>query len=71
MQKRNSPLDLFDLSGRVAIVTGGAGLLGAEFCRTLAGAGAHVVVADIDGEAASNDAEGISTLHADALGIEL
>jgi len=39
----------FDLYGRVAIVTGGAGLLGAEFCRTLAQAGARVVVADLDG----------------------
>jgi 2-deoxy-D-gluconate 3-dehydrogenase len=44
--------DLFDLTGRVAIVTGGAGLLGAEFCKTLAQAGAQVVIADIDGEAA-------------------
>lgn len=41
----------FDISGRVAIVTGGAGLLGAEFCRTLAEAGAQVVVADIQVEA--------------------
>jgi NAD(P)-dependent dehydrogenase (short-subunit alcohol dehydrogenase family) len=41
----------FDLSGRVAIVTGGAGLLGAEFCRTLAEAGAQVVVADIQSQA--------------------
>lgn len=44
--------DLFNLSGRVSIVTGGAGLLGAEFCKTLAQAGAQVVIADIDGEAA-------------------
>ena len=46
--------DLFDLSGRVAIVTGGAGLLGAEFSRTLAEAGAQVSVADVNGEAASD-----------------
>lgn len=32
--------DKFDLTDRVAIVTGGAGLLGIEFCRTLAEAGA-------------------------------
>ena len=37
----------FDLTGRVAIVTGGPGLLGKEFCRTLAEAGAAVVVADL------------------------
>jgi len=46
-------LDLFDLSARVAIVTGGGGLLGAEFARTLAEAGAAVVIADLDLETAS------------------
>jgi 2-deoxy-D-gluconate 3-dehydrogenase len=34
-----SILDKFDLTDRTAIVTGGAGLLGKEFCRTLAEAG--------------------------------
>ena len=43
---------LFDLSNRVAVVTGGAGLLGEEFCYTLIQAGAKVVVADIDISAA-------------------
>ncbi|MFN3741746.1 MAG: SDR family oxidoreductase [Anaerolineales bacterium] len=47
-----SILDRFRLDGRVAVVTGGAGLLGAEFCRTLAEAGAAVVVADINYDAA-------------------
>ena len=48
---------LFDLSGRTAIVSGGAGLLGAEFCTTLAEAGASVVIADIDSGAAFKVAE--------------
>jgi len=43
--------DKFDLSGRVAVVTGGAGLLGAEFCRTLAEAGAAIAVVDLDASA--------------------
>ena len=47
---------MFDLTDRVAIVTGGAGLLGVEFCRTLAQAGASVVIADLDGEAAEHQA---------------
>lgn len=42
------PLDYFRLSGRSAIVTGGAGLLGWEFCRVLAHASAHVILADKD-----------------------
>ena len=36
-----------DLSGRVALVTGGASGIGAETCRALCGAGARVVVGDI------------------------
>jgi len=41
----------FDLSGCVAIVTGGVGLLGAEFCKTLAEAGAAVAVVDLNASA--------------------
>lgn len=44
----------FDLSGRVALVTGGAGLLGQQFCRTLVEAGASVVVADLNEKAAGD-----------------
>ena len=37
--------DLFDLSGRVALITGGSGFLGHSLSRALAEAGATVVVA--------------------------
>jgi 2-deoxy-D-gluconate 3-dehydrogenase len=50
----------FNLKGRVAIVTGGAGLLGSEFCRTLAEAGAAVVVADLAAGPARTVAESLT-----------
>ena len=40
--------DLFDLSGRMAIVTGAAGLLGRERSDVLAEAGANVVLANVE-----------------------
>ncbi|MEW6566798.1 MAG: SDR family oxidoreductase [Chloroflexota bacterium] len=62
----------FDLTDRVALITGGAGLLGTGYCHTLASAGAHVVAADIDGEGARRLAEEVS--HASgrrALGLQM
>lgn len=50
----------FDLTGRVAVVTGGAGLLGAEFCRTLAETGAAVAVVELNGEAAHKVVDGLT-----------
>jgi NAD(P)-dependent dehydrogenase (short-subunit alcohol dehydrogenase family) len=43
----NRPKELFDLTGRVAIVTGGAGLLGYHHGAILAAAGASIVVLDL------------------------
>jgi len=45
---------LFDLSGRTAVVTGGAGILGRHFCAGLAESGAAVAVVDLQ-EAAANE----------------
>jgi len=38
------------LSGKVAIVTGALGLLGRQHCQSLARAGAHVIVLDLDSD---------------------
>ncbi|MFN2304919.1 MAG: SDR family NAD(P)-dependent oxidoreductase, partial [Anaerolineales bacterium] len=48
----SSVLEKFSLNGRTALVTGGAGLLGKQFTRALGEAGARVVVADLDFDAA-------------------
>jgi 2-deoxy-D-gluconate 3-dehydrogenase len=50
---------MFDLTGKSAVVTGGAGLLGKQFCQTLAGAGASVAIVEIDADAAGMVAEEI------------
>ena len=60
----------FNMTGRVAIVTGGPGLLGKEFCKTLAEAGAAVVVADINGEGAIAEAQALVTAGHQALGVQ-
>ncbi len=45
---RTNSRDRFDLSGQVALVTGAAGQLGRQFCRTLGEAGAQLVVTDLE-----------------------
>ncbi len=42
-----------EFARHVALVTGGAGGIGGAICARLAAAGAHLIVADIDGEGAS------------------
>jgi NAD(P)-dependent dehydrogenase (short-subunit alcohol dehydrogenase family) len=60
----------FDLTGRVAVITGGAGLLGMQHARAIAESGGHAVIADLSADQATaragelTDASGV-----DALGV--
>ena len=45
-----TPGDIFDLTGRVGIIVGGAGKMGQQFAKVLSLAGAQVVIADVNGK---------------------
>jgi NAD(P)-dependent dehydrogenase (short-subunit alcohol dehydrogenase family) len=49
------------LDGKVALVTGGAGILGRQFCQGLADSGASVAVVDVDKSAALEVARALGT----------
>ena len=59
----------FDLTGRAAVVTGGVGLLGVEFCRTLAEAGAAVAVVDLNASASQGTADTLTKSGYKALAV--
>ncbi|WP_169948025.1 SDR family NAD(P)-dependent oxidoreductase [Microbispora sp. H11081] len=61
-----------DIPGKIALVTGGAGGIGAGVARRLAAYGAHVVLADVDAEAGARTAEeiGASFVRADVSSLE-
>ena len=53
-------LDVFDLTGRTAVITGGASGIGEATCEVLAAQGANVVVADLNIDGATAVAERIT-----------
>ena len=64
--------ELIDLTGRVAVVTGAGRGIGAQVARRLAEAGAHVVVADLDVDAARRIADSlVDEFEVDSLATEL
>jgi NAD(P)-dependent dehydrogenase (short-subunit alcohol dehydrogenase family) len=66
----NRVTDLFDLTDRVAIVTGGAGLLGYQHGAILAAAGAHVVLLDLPSANPQLRAQQLAAPHGpDCLGL--
>lgn len=54
---------LFDLTGRVAIVTGGSGMLGRKFCHGLAELGASVVIFDLDEQICEEVVSELTSYH--------
>jgi len=64
---------MFDLSGKVAVVTGGAGVLGGAIAGGLAEAGAHVAICDLAEDQAKEKAKAMAKAHhvkADGYGMD-
>ena len=61
--------NLFDLSGKIAIVTGGASGLGKAIAEGYAQYGAKVAIVDLNKEAAEKTAEEITDMGGEALGL--
>jgi NAD(P)-dependent dehydrogenase (short-subunit alcohol dehydrogenase family) len=57
----NETAQLFDLTGQVAIITGAGAGIGSSIASRLAGAGASVVVSDINQDAAAATVDAITT----------
>jgi len=66
-------IDKFSLENRTALVTGGAGLLGRQFTLALGEAGANIVVADLNLEAAQTHAHHLADngIQAVAVGVDV
>jgi NAD(P)-dependent dehydrogenase (short-subunit alcohol dehydrogenase family) len=61
-----NPLNLFDLTGKVAIVTGGAGLLASEHAIALHAHGARVVLADFNEQKCNEAVDALQKQSIDA-----
>lgn len=62
--------ELFDLSGKVAVVTGGGDGIGKGCCEILAAVGASVVVSDINVDKAREVADGITSSGGKAVAVK-
>ncbi|GET23029.1 SDR family oxidoreductase [Prolixibacter denitrificans] len=60
---------MFDINGKVAVVTGGGGVLGGSIARSLIEAGAKVAILDIREEQINNRVKELEQLGGEAFGI--
>jgi len=63
-------LSLFDLTGKKALVTGGAVGIGRGYAVALAQAGADVAIVDLNGETAEKTAEEIRSMGRDSIAVQ-
>jgi len=63
--------EIFDLTGKVAVVTGGAGDIGAAYAEALCAVGASVVIADINLDAAQRTADALANRNFRAAAVHL
>jgi NAD(P)-dependent dehydrogenase (short-subunit alcohol dehydrogenase family) len=69
--KKSSLTDRFSLSQKTAVVTGGNGILGKQFCRALAEKGANVVIADLDAQQSHEHSQDLKKqFGVDSIGVE-
>jgi NAD(P)-dependent dehydrogenase (short-subunit alcohol dehydrogenase family) len=62
--------DMFDLTGKVALLTGGTGIQGSRLSRALASFGANIVIADLDIDRVNAQADAIKQeFGTDAFGV--
>ena len=65
------PISFKDLSGKVCVITGGAGVIGVEMVKAMASVGVKIAIADINKEVAEKVAAEISAeYNAKVIGVE-
>jgi NAD(P)-dependent dehydrogenase (short-subunit alcohol dehydrogenase family) len=68
IQHDRNALELFDLTGRVAIITGGAGMLGTRYAQAIMEAGGIPVLADVSQESIDR---AVAAVGGDAYGVQM
>ena len=64
-----SPRQLFDVSGKVVVITGGAGVLGSAIARDLAAHGARIAILDHNADTADELAQALHAAGGEAIGV--